>query len=106
MLRRVEMAYVAVIERAISTAHSAADRYQPKLGVAVRGETPIGAPLSGAPLSQAISLEALGVALPQLANLDRYKQRALARRGRAMQGFVLASVFPHSIKSSAEAAVV
>ena len=103
MLQRVEVAYVAVIERAISTAHGATDRYQPKLAVAVRGETPLGAPLSAAPLSRAISLEALAVALPQLAKLDRYKQRALARRRRAMQGFVLASVFPHG--SSAKAAV-
>ena len=99
MLRRVEAAYVAVIERAASTAHGAADRYQPKLAVAARGETP-----TAAPLSRALSLEALAVALPQLAKLDRYKQRALARRGRAMQGFVLASVLPHG--SSAKAAAV
>jgi hypothetical protein len=33
MLRRIDAAYVAAIERATSTAHRAAERYQPKLGI-------------------------------------------------------------------------
>jgi hypothetical protein len=53
----------------------------------------------GVPLLLEILLEALRVALPQLVNLERYKQRALGRRQRAMQGFVSASVFPHCAKS-------
>jgi hypothetical protein len=96
MLRRVETAYVAIIEHATSTAHAAADPNQTKLGVAVRRETP-----TAAPGLREMSLEALGVALRQLLNLERYKQRALARRQRAMQGFVSASLFLPCAKSDA-----
>jgi hypothetical protein len=94
MLRRVETAYVAIIENATRTAHAAADPHQANLGVAVRRET-----RTAAPVLREMSLEALGVALPQLVILERYKQRALARRQRAMQGFVSASAFPHCAKS-------
>src|SRR5258708_28201345 len=43
-------------------------------------------------------LEALRLALPQLARLDRYMQRALSRRARAMRAFVAVSVLPRAIK--------
>jgi hypothetical protein len=92
-LQRVEAAYVAILERAASAAHRAADQDQTKLGGSVPRDTPAGAPPRRATPTE---IDALGVALPQLLRLDRYMQRALARRRRAMQAFVLASVTPRS----------
>ena len=89
ILQRVETAYVAIIERAMNTAHDEADQRQPQLGVAA------GATCAPAPATPS-ELDALRVALPQLVKLDRYMQRALARHRRAMRAFVVASVLHQS----------
>ena len=88
ILQRVEAAYVAIIERAMNTAHDEADQREAKLGVTAGRETPTCAPPPATPSE----LDALRVALPQLVKLDRYVQRALARHRRAMRAFVAASV--------------
>jgi len=88
-LQRVETAYVAIIERAMNTAHDEADQRQPQLGVAA------GPSCTPAPATPS-ELDALRVALPQLVKLDRYRQRALARHRRAVRAFVAASVLHRS----------
>ena len=92
ILQRVETAYVAIIERAMNTAHDEADQREVKLGVTAGRETPTCAPAPATPSE----LDALRVALPQLVKLDRYMQRALARHRRAMRAFVAASVLHRS----------
>src|SRR6266436_5353258 len=84
ILQRVEAAYVAIIERAMNTAHDAADQRAAKLGVTAGRETRTYAPAPVTPNE----LDALRVALPLLVKLDRYMQRALARHRRAMCAFV------------------
>jgi hypothetical protein len=97
-LQRVEAAYVAIIERAMNTAHDAADQREAKLGVTAGRETRTYAPAPVTPNE----LDALRVALPLLVKLDRYMQRALARHRRAMCAFVAASVLYGSDKSAAQ----
>ena len=98
ILQRVEAAYVAIIERAMNTAHDAADQREAKLGVTAGRETRTYAPAPVTPNE----LDALRVALPLLVKLDRYMQRALARHRRAMCAFVAASVLYGSDKSAAQ----
>jgi hypothetical protein len=92
ILQRVEAAYVAIIERAMNTAHDEADQREAKSGVTTGRETPTRAPPPATPSE----LDALRVALPQLVKLDRYRQRALARHRRAVRAFVAASVLHRS----------
>jgi hypothetical protein len=94
MLRQVDAAYVAIIERATNLVHGGANQRQAELGVRACREIPAGAP----PPAMSKELEALRLALPQLARLDRYMQRALSRRARAMRAFVAVSVLPRAIK--------
>jgi hypothetical protein len=96
MLQRVESAYVAIIERAMNTAHDEAD--QREVGVTAGRETATCAPAPVTPNQ----LDALRVALPLLVKLDRYMQRAHARHRRAMHAFVAGSVLHPSNKSDAE----
>jgi hypothetical protein len=92
ILQRVETAYVAIIERAMNTAHDGADQGEVKLGVTAGREIPPCAPAPATPSE----LDALSVALPPLVKLDRYMQRALARHRRAIRAFVAASVLHRS----------
>jgi hypothetical protein len=98
MLRRVDAAYVAIIERATEVARGRANHLQAKFGVTPHQEMPAGAPSPPTP----IALEALRLALPQLAKLARYQQRALARRRRAIARFHRTSIFPDADNSNVE----
>jgi len=74
ILRRVDAAYVAILERATKIAH---------------GDTPN-------------EFETLRLALSQLAKLDRYKQRALSRRRQATERFYWTSICSSSASSRIE----
>jgi hypothetical protein len=98
MLRRVDAAYVAIIERATEITRGGANQRQAKFGANTHHELPAGAPSPATP----DVLEVLRLALPQLTKLDRHQQRALARRQRATRAFVAASVLPGADNSDIE----
>jgi hypothetical protein len=89
MLRQVDTAYVAIIERANMIERAS------NLVHGGANQRPAGAP----PPAMPKELEALRLALPQLARLDRYMQRALSRRARAMRDFIAVSVLRGAVKA-------
>jgi len=75
ILQRVEAAYVAIIERAMNTAHDEADQREAKLGVTAGRETPTCAPAPATPNE----LDALRVALPLLGRVLINREARAAR---------------------------
>jgi hypothetical protein len=97
VLRRVRMARVAIIERAMNAAHVRADQGQPRAHPGRGAGTD--APATAAPTD----LEALRQALPQLARLERYAQRAFSRGDRAARRLAAISCYePRAFDDEAE----
>src|SRR5262245_6681550 len=86
--RRVRLARVAIIERAMNAAHVLrADQGQPRAHPGRGAGTD--APATAVP----IDIEALRQALPQLARLERYARRAFLRGDRAARRLAMISCY-------------
>ena len=97
--RRVRMARVAIIERAMNAAHVLrADQGQPRAHPGRGAGTD--APATAVP----IDIEALRQALPQLARLERYARRAFLRGDRAARR--LAPISCYELERSTDEAEV